>query len=129
MPLSRETATHQRTKTQHRVLLTVHLKDDKPNLEAWRNWLSTHLPPGIVTADVKIESVFKSSSIVVLVTVPVETWTMLDMEDETISFASHVFSHNILPELEQSQLPIRPSPSSQGSENMPPAHHYRKSLG
>ncbi|OJI99193.1 hypothetical protein ASPVEDRAFT_148326 [Aspergillus versicolor CBS 583.65] len=129
MPLSRETATHQRTKTQHRVLLTVHLKDNKPNLEAWRNWLSTHLPPGIVTADVKIESVFKSSSIVVLVTVPVEIWTMLDMEDETISFASHVFSHNILPELEQSQLPIRPSPSSQGSENMPPAHHYQKSLG
>lgn len=96
MPLSREIATHQRTKTQHRVLLTVHLKDNKPNLEAWRNWLSTHLPPGIVTADVKIESVFKASSIVVLVTVPVEIWTMLDMEDETISFASHVFSHNIL---------------------------------
>ncbi len=47
----------------------------------------------------------------VLVTVPVEIWTMLDMEDETISFASHVFSHNILPELEQSmapKLPIHP---------------------
>lgn len=129
MPLSRETAIHQRIKTQHRVLLTVHLKDNKPNLEAWRGWLSTHLPPDIVTADVKIESVFKSSSIVVLITVPVEIWTMLDMEDETISFASHVFSHNILPELEQTQLPIRASPSPQSAENLPPAHHYRKSLG
>ncbi|KAL3472863.1 hypothetical protein BJX99DRAFT_208383 [Aspergillus californicus] len=111
-PINRTTITHKRTKTKHRVLISVHLEDNQPNLEAWTKWLSTNLPADILTAEVKIESVFESNSATLLVTVPLEIWTMLDMGDEIMGFVSHVFSNNTLPALERnifsSQLPYRP---------------------
>ncbi|KAL2822774.1 hypothetical protein BDW59DRAFT_173710 [Aspergillus cavernicola] len=130
-PLIQKTAKHKRVKTQHRVLLSFHLKDNEPNLQAWNNWLASNLPPGILTADVKIESVFKikSTSIVMLVTVPLEIWTMLNMDDEAISFVSHVFSHNDLPALERRLLPhLAGRPCCQASENTSPSHPSQESL-
>ncbi|KAL4913676.1 hypothetical protein BDW62DRAFT_220552 [Aspergillus aurantiobrunneus] len=115
-PLGQDAVAYQRRKTLHKVLLSVHLKDNQSNLEAWNNWLATNLAPGILTAGLRIESVFRSSGIVILVTVPLEIWTMLDMEDEDISFVSHVVSHDVLPALDgnmRPQLLIRPPPGPQ----------------
>ncbi|KAL2813755.1 hypothetical protein BDW59DRAFT_167429 [Aspergillus cavernicola] len=130
---SNEVPQNKRVKTQHRVLLSVHLKDNQPDIEAWNDWVNTNIPPGIVSADIKIESVFKTSSIIMLVTVPLEIWTMLDRDDEAFSFVSHVLSHNTLPTATaqslQPPLPVRPPPDPQSSENTPPSHRYRKSLG
>ncbi|KAL5337639.1 hypothetical protein BJX70DRAFT_368807 [Aspergillus crustosus] len=117
-PINRtKITTHKRTKTHHRVLLSVHLKENQPDLQAWTEWLSTNLPAGILTAEVKIESVCesksKSKSTTLLVTVPLKIWTMLDMGDETMGFVSYVFSNNTLPAPERnifsSQLPHRPA--------------------
>ncbi|KAL3462514.1 hypothetical protein BJX64DRAFT_258874 [Aspergillus heterothallicus] len=132
-PADGTTGDNKKTKTEHRVLLSVHIKDSKPDIQAWNNWLSNNLPPGLLSADVRIESIFRTSSSVLLVTIPVELWTMLDLNDESFSFVAHVQSSNILPALErslQTPLPFRPGPGARSAENTPPhSHKYRKSLG
>ncbi|KAJ0414482.1 hypothetical protein BJY00DRAFT_318742 [Aspergillus carlsbadensis] len=70
---------------EHRVLLSVHLKDDNADIEAWNRWLGTNL------RQVKIESVLGSSSTTVaLVSLPLEVWTMLDATDEAFAFVAHL---------------------------------------
>ncbi|PKY04395.1 hypothetical protein P168DRAFT_327349 [Aspergillus campestris IBT 28561] len=125
----RMTRSQARDHVDHRVLISVHLQEDTPDLQSWSRWLATNLPPVVFGVDVKIESVFRAGSTLVLVTLPLEIWTMLDPRDEAFTFVAHVLSNNILPVLEGRGMPIRPPPGPTSSENMPPGQHYRKSLG
>lgn len=81
-----------------RVLLSVQLEDDVtfPDLEQWKTWLTTNIPLGIFDVDITIESLFTGSR-VLLVTVPLEVWTMLPANEDAYAFVAHVSSNNVLP--------------------------------
>lgn len=116
----------------HRVLLSIKARFDAtaPDLQQWKDWLMKTIPPGVLSVDIKIESVYNGSG-VILVTVPLEIWTMLDADDPAFKFVAHVVSNNILPQLESSMpsaLPYRPLPPS-GKENRSFGHQQRKSIG
>jgi hypothetical protein len=108
------------TRDGHRVLLSVQLRAglEPPDLEQWKNWLTRNIPSDVLSADVQIESAFKGSGLI-LVTVPVEIWTMLSASDSSMKFVAHVRSNNVLPELEQNvRLSLHYRPPS-GKENRP----------
>ncbi|KAE8362732.1 hypothetical protein BDV27DRAFT_146740 [Aspergillus caelatus] len=101
----------------NRVLISVKIHDalSELDLKSWTKWLTTNIPSGVLAVDVKTEAAFQGSGLI-LVTMPVQLWTML--EDRTAySFVAHVTSNNTLPWLTQS-LPIRPAAPS-GPENQP----------
>ncbi|KAL2848829.1 hypothetical protein BJY01DRAFT_262512 [Aspergillus pseudoustus] len=118
-------------KSKHKVLISVHLFDDRPDLKSWENWLTKSMPSGVLSADIKIESVFDSKSSIILVTLPLELWTMLDPTDQAFTFIGFVTSSNrlTLGGQGQLQLPFHGSSSPQSKENTPFSHQYRKSLG
>ncbi|KAL5342121.1 hypothetical protein BJX70DRAFT_357010 [Aspergillus crustosus] len=108
-------------KTIYKVLLAVHIRDSQPNLNAWSSWITRNMPRGLLSADVKIESLFQTSSTVCLltVTVPFEIWTMLDPTDEAISFVIHVTSSDFPTKPRQNAplaLPIHPGAGPQSLE-------------
>ncbi|KAE8407557.1 hypothetical protein BDV37DRAFT_279728 [Aspergillus pseudonomiae] len=102
----------------NRVLISVKTRDEisELDLKSWTKWLTTNMPPGVLAVDVKIEAAFQGSGLI-LVTMPVELWTMLPADDSAYRFIAHVTSNNTLPRLTQG-LPIRPAPPS-GPENQP----------
>ncbi|OGM48065.1 hypothetical protein ABOM_002868 [Aspergillus bombycis] len=102
----------------NRVLISVKTRDEisELDLKSWTKWLTTNIPAGVLNVDVKIEAAFQGSGLV-LVTMPVELWTMLPADDSAYRFIAHVASNNTLPRLTQG-LPIRPAPPS-GPENQP----------
>jgi hypothetical protein len=117
------------TQSEDKVLISVHLSDDRPNLQAWKKWLTQNIPAGALSAEIKIESVFESRSTIALVTLPLELWTVLDPTDESFTFIGFVTSSNRLGGDYGAQLPARGSPVPQSQENTPFAHHRGKSLG
>ncbi|KAI9930358.1 hypothetical protein ASPWEDRAFT_170983 [Aspergillus wentii DTO 134E9] len=100
--------TRRQLRVEHRVLLSIRIRDQirESDLQQWTQWLTNNIPSDLVSADVKIESVFHSE--VLLVTVPVEIWIMLPGDDPSISFVAHVTSNNVLPQLERSPIPPLP---------------------
>ncbi|KAE8337523.1 hypothetical protein BDV24DRAFT_167244 [Aspergillus arachidicola] len=101
----------------NRVLISVKIHDalSALDLKSWTKWLMTNIPPGVLAVDVKIEAAFQGSGLI-LVTMPVQLWTMLPSHT-AYSFVAHVTSNNTLPWLTQ-PLAIRPAAPS-GSENQP----------
>ncbi|PIG80574.1 hypothetical protein AARAC_003263 [Aspergillus arachidicola] len=101
----------------NRVLISVKIHGalSELDLKSWTKWLTTNIPPGVLAADVKIEAAFQGSGLI-LVTMPVQLWTMLPSHN-AYSFVAHVTSNNTLPWLTQ-PLAIRPAAPS-GSENQP----------
>jgi hypothetical protein len=128
-PLGSKPVTRGMSKTKHRVLLSVHIQDrfKEPDLQKWTSWLTKNIPPRVLSVDVKIESVYESSGLL-LVTLPVEIWTTLDHNDLLFNFIAHVNSNNILPQLESNiQFSLASLPPS-GRENQPFSYCYPKSL-
>jgi hypothetical protein len=92
-----------------RVVVTVHLSDNNgapPDLGQWTTWLTSNLPSNISKTQIAIEGVFDSDSVIILVSMPLEVWTMLPDKDETYGFVSFVKSGNRLL-LHQTKLPLR----------------------
>ncbi|KAL3483793.1 hypothetical protein BJX62DRAFT_230743 [Aspergillus germanicus] len=115
--------------SQDKVLISVHLSDSRPNVQAWKKWLTQNIPAGVLSAEIKIESLFDSGSSIALVTLPLELWTVLDPTDESFTFIGFVTSSNRLGSEHGDQLPVRSSPGPQSQENAPFAHQRGKSLG
>ncbi|KAK2765144.1 hypothetical protein FQN54_008843 [Arachnomyces sp. PD_36] len=90
-------------KTKQRVLLNVYTRHDveEADLKRWTKWMAKNIPQQELSADIRIEAVFRGSK-VILVTMPVEIWTMLPADDPALNFIAHVESGNILPQLESS---------------------------
>ncbi|GES58189.1 hypothetical protein ABOM_002868 [Aspergillus terreus] len=115
----------------NRVLLSVKTRGEvsESDINSWEKWLTTNIPPGILSVDVKVEAVFRGSGLL-LVTIPVQLWTMLPAHGVAYSFVAHVTSSNTLPSMTRN-LAIRPPPPS-GQENrrpVQPSHNQRKSIG
>lgn len=113
--------------SENRVLISIHLQDNitVPDLEQWKNWLTTNIPSRILSSDITIEAVFEGASSIALITLPLEVWTMLPADEEAYNFISFVKSKNILQKLAPpagSPLAIRPA--AHGRENTPP--HQRR---
>lgn len=109
--------------SENRVLISIHLQDNitVPDLEQWKNWLTTNIPSRLLSTDITIEAIFHGASSVALITLPLEVWTMLPINEEAYSFISFVNSNNILPQLDPpagSPLAIRPA--MRGRETQPP---------
>lgn len=84
--------------SENRVLLKVQLEDDVTfsDPEQWKKWLTTNVPSSIFDFDITIESAFTGSRLL-LVTVPLEVWTMLPANEDAYAFVAHVASNNVLP--------------------------------
>jgi ribosomal protein S10 len=118
--------------SENRVLIAVNLQDNihMPDMEEWKNWLTTNIPSHILSSDITIEAVFHGSSSVLLVTLPVEVWTMLPADEEAYNFITFVQSNNILPQLAPAvSTPLAFRPAIPGRENQPPAHKRGQSYG
>ncbi|GKZ24163.1 hypothetical protein AbraIFM66951_010956 [Aspergillus brasiliensis] len=79
-----------------RVLLSVEVKDnlDERDIRAWEAWLLGNIPGDVLSVDIKVEGTFRShSNIVLLITVPIEVWTML-ADHPGYQFVFHVTSSN-----------------------------------
>ncbi|KAJ0415591.1 hypothetical protein BJY00DRAFT_254281 [Aspergillus carlsbadensis] len=116
------------TQIEDKVLISMHLSDDTPNLQAWKKSLTQNVP-AVLSAGIKIESTFESRSSIILVTLPLEIWTVLGPTDETFTFIGFVRSSNRLGDEQEPQLPLRGCQGPQSQENAPLGHHRRKSLG
>ena len=90
-----------------RVLITANL-DSSTRVEPreWQNWLTTNLPPGIQSTDIAVEGVFQGSTLLML-SMPVEIWTMLPRNDLCYSFVGFVNSGNLLLPAPSARMPSR----------------------
>ena len=61
-----------------------------PDLQEWTKYLTTNIPSGILSADVNLNLAFEGSTFIIL-TVPIEVWTMLPMNNENYKFIAHVW--------------------------------------
>lgn len=125
--------------SESRVLISVHVANNTvmPNIVAWKEWLSTTVPPSVNISQITIEGEFKAGSSVILVAMPVEIWTCLPANDKAYTFISYVNSSNLL--LQQADASANPvaNPLSlrnrpTGMENRPSGsqgHKRPKSLG
>ena len=117
---------------KNRVLISVHLQDNitVADLEQWKKWLTTGISSRILSSDITIEAVFKGSSSIALIIVPVEVWTMLQADEEAYSFISFVDSNNILPQLAPAiSTPLVTRPAVSGADNKPFSRQHGQSLG
>jgi len=122
---ARQAAVRHLAPSQFRVLISVNLQNDvkPPVLEQWKTWLTSNLPSGLLSADVRIESAFPTGSSLLLVTVPVELWTMLPVHELAYGFVGFVKGNNVFPTFEPAVLGLRP----RGGENIPPSHNRGQS--
>lgn len=99
-----------------RVVVTVHLSDHNgapPDLGQWTTWLTSNLPSNVSKTQITIEGVFDTDSVVILVSMPLEVWTMLPDGDGAYGFVSFVKSGNRLLQ-RQTTLSLRDT-----KENLP----------
>lgn len=75
----------------HRVLISVEVRDRTglPDIQEWVKYLTTNIPSGVLSADVSVHSAFEGST-VILLTLPLEVWTMLPSNIESYKFVAHV---------------------------------------
>ena len=83
-----------------RVLLAVSLTADAkaPELEGWIQWLTSGAPPEIRNLGVKYESIYHGHSTLLLVSMPVTTWTCLP-SSSGFRFLDIVTSDNLIPQV------------------------------
>ncbi|MCJ1396177.1 hypothetical protein MMC18_009066 [Xylographa bjoerkii] len=102
---STATAPHQQVsrpfgapRSNPKVLVSVHLSDVKtpPNAQQWIQWLSSHMPSGVEEIQIDLVGFYQTSSFILLVTMPIEVWTVL-RGDAAYVFISIVTSSNMMP--------------------------------
>ncbi|MCJ1382965.1 hypothetical protein MMC17_006078 [Xylographa soralifera] len=81
-----------------KALVSVHLSDVKtpPYAQQWTQWLSSHIPSGVEEIQIDLVGFYQTSSSILLVTMPVEVWTVL-RGDPAYVFISIVTSGNMMP--------------------------------
>lgn len=105
------------TKGAGKVLVSLSLQE-KSNLldvQRFQDWLLSNLPPSLASA--RVEAVFRSSSNLILFTIPLEIWDCLG-ETGGFQFFDFVDSHNLLPENPLGECPT-PALAIRRKENIP----------
>lgn len=96
----------------HRVLISVDIKEDAafdpPEDWEWVECLTTSFPAGVLSTDVTVHSAL-SGSTVILLTLPVEVWTMLPDDVDSYRFVSHVVQGSFPTTMPSLELPFRPA--------------------
>jgi hypothetical protein len=105
----------------YRVLISVHLESSVGvlDLEQWKKWLLSNIPSDILSSQIAIQAVFDSTSSLVLVSVPIEVWSMLPANKQLYRFVGFVTSDNLLPGLEDTLGALVERPK--GTENDKPS--------
>jgi hypothetical protein len=119
-PLSvRQAVVNQFLPSQYRVLIAVNLQNDisPPLFDQWKKWLTSNIPSGVLSTDIRIESVFPTGSSLLQVTVPIEVWTMLPIHEKAYRFIAFVKGNGAVP-TGQPVLTLR----QRGMENVLPSH-------
>ena len=81
--------------TDTRVLLAVSVTQEaRLDLDQWAKWLTISTPYGVTKVDARIESVYKSHSSLVLISVPISTWNLLP-ERPAYKFVGFIRSHDL----------------------------------
>ncbi|PWY70602.1 hypothetical protein BO83DRAFT_447272 [Aspergillus eucalypticola CBS 122712] len=116
-PLTRLFRPSFHSRCSERILLSIEVNDNanERDVKAWEAWLLRGIPNDVLSIDIKVEGSFHSHSTVVLLTVPIEVWTMLT-DHPGYKFISLVTSNN---GLLKEELPHRPAQSR--GENEPPS--------
>ncbi|MCJ1321289.1 hypothetical protein MMC15_006633 [Xylographa vitiligo] len=85
-------------KSNPKVLISVHLSDvqSPPSAQQWIQWLASHMPSGVEEMQIELVGFYHASSSVLLVTMPVEVWTVL-RGDPAYVFIAIVNSANMIP--------------------------------
>ena len=82
-------------KPETRVLLSVSVSEDiEHNTAQWVDWLTTGAPWDVTKIDVRVESIFRSHSTLILVSIPISAWTQL-AETAAYQFIGFVQSANL----------------------------------
>ncbi|KAJ5725715.1 uncharacterized protein N7483_007072 [Penicillium malachiteum] len=77
----------------HKVLISLTVCEDVPlDLNYWKGWIADYLHPDIISADLTVEGALRGSGIILL-TVPVNIWTMMPRNNKAYSFIANVTSH------------------------------------
>jgi hypothetical protein len=92
----------------YRVLLSIELNEPQPAVEDYIGYIITNIPPGSLSAQVEVHSAFDDPPIILL-TLPLEVWTMLPenlptglshTSDGSFFLLPHHKRYNFLPRLE-----------------------------
>ena len=80
-----------------RVLLAIHLSANRTPLDAkqWITWLTSNLPSDIDSINIEPVGLFKTSSSILLLTIPLDVWSAL-RGDPDYEFVSIVTSGNLM---------------------------------
>lgn len=92
-PLKTQVSNKGDTKPTGKVLISVRLQGSHgvPDMKECEQWLAQNIPDDV--AEVKIQAAFDSGSMLVLLTVPIHVWDMLE-DHEAYSFVDFVTSDN-----------------------------------
>ena len=80
-----------------RVLLAVSISQEAdPNIDQWISWLTTQAPWDVTAVDVQVESIYRSHSTLVLISIPTSAWDRLPAR-AAYQFVGFIRSGNLLP--------------------------------
>jgi hypothetical protein len=93
-----------------RVLISAHIKGTltKNQVDEFKRWIGTNIPPAIESVAIKVEGVFDTTSSIMLLSLPVDVWAMVRRQG--LQFVALTMSGNKLlfpPPAVLSPVPIR----------------------
>ena len=112
--------TSQKQMADTRVLLSVSVVQDAiHDVSHWVSWLTTAAPWDVTKVDVKVESVFRSHSTLIIVSIPTYAWSRLP-ERPAYRFVGFVRSENIFQTDKYSTMSIAEILPSDNTSPLPP---------
>ncbi|KAH8776221.1 hypothetical protein BGZ57DRAFT_953345 [Hyaloscypha finlandica] len=99
------------------IVLSVRLDEAELDRSTWREWIRALPAEG---KDIKIEGVYKSFSMLLLIRMPVSVWNLLP-KNEAYSFVGYVTSENLGIATDPENNPLEPLPTekTQSTKNEP----------
>ena len=103
-----------------RVLLSVSVAQDTTHdVSNWVSWLTTATPWDVTRVDVKVESIFRSYSTLVIVSIPTYAWSRLP-ERPAYRFVGFIRSGDIFQAAKNPTASIAGTLSRDGASTLPP---------
>ena len=111
--------TSQKQTADTRVLLSVSVVQDAiHDVSHWVSWLTTAAPWDVTKVDVKVESIFRSHSTLIIVSIPIYAWSRLP-ERPAYRFVGFIRSENVFQADKNPTTSIAETLSSDGTSALP----------